>query len=284
MSPGKNRARRMWWLPVLGAGAVLLLLIWTLSHGPTLVLWLKLRPEFSLHRLENDRGRPEFLHRRTGIIFVWIPGGEFTMGSPDDGGRAGREERPQHRVVLGDFLLAKYEVSQAQWSSVSPENPSQFEGENMPVETVTWTQCVRFCEQTGLLLPTEAQWEYACRAGSSRYLPFGDEAELRADYAAFGGLASTLPVESLLPNRYGLHHMHGNVPEWCRDIYRHDFYSQPAATEEDPWNDGKRGERVIRGGSWTIYPGHCRCAARRGGEPDLEGLVIGFRPAYYPLP
>ncbi len=151
----------------------------------------------------NDQGYPEYRHRQTGIVFVGLPGGTFEMGSP--GSEAGRMdwEGPVHKVTVSPFLIAKYEVSQAEWGKVMGVNPFRFKGDTLPVEQVSWDDCQEFCTKTGLSLPTEAQWEYTCRAGTSG--PFGGTRVLD-DMGWYrdnrGG--RTHPVGEKSPNDFGL--------------------------------------------------------------------------------
>ena len=186
---------------------------------------------------DNAQGYPELLHHATDLVFVLLPGGEFAMGSPES--EAGRDvdEGPVHQVELSRFLIAKHEVSQAHWEKLMGSNPSRFQGPDLPVERVSWIECVEFCRKTGLELPTEAQWEYACRAGTSS--PFSAGEDVTPDQVNYHGekpygagaaglfRQTTVAVDSLEPNSFGLHHMHGNVWEWCREcvrgrILRHD--------------------------------------------------------------
>ena len=200
-------------------------------------------------------------------MFVGLPGGTFDMGSPDEEANRKRNEGPVHKVMLSPFLIAKYEVSQAEWKRVMRDNPSDCKGDTYPVERVSWEDCQEFCKKTGLSLQTEAQWEYACRAGKDRRVAGTDHG--RAIH----------PVGDKRPNDFGLHEMLGNVAEWCRDWYQEDFYQESTGTR-DPWceNSGS-GYRVYRGGSWLHRPRVCRSASRFGVPPSSR-TWIGFRPAW----
>ena len=202
---------------------------------------------------------------------VWCPPGAFTMGS-DDGDR---DERPPHPVTLTKgFWLATTEVTQAQWTSVMGNNPSHFKGDNLPVEKVSWNDCQEFCRKTGLQLPTEAQWEYACRAGST------------GEYAGTGNLDDmgwyddnsddkTHPVGQKQPNAWGLYDMHGNVWEWCADWYG-DYPNGPVT---DPKGASSGSYRVLRSGSWNLNAQACRSAARYDYNPSNYYNYLGFRPS-----
>ena len=230
------------------------------------------------------------------IEMVAIPGGDFMMGSPPGEKNRYLSESPQRPVAVPGFFMGKYEVTQAQYQAIMGTNPSSFKGDNLPVETVSWNEAVEFCkklsQKTGreYRLPSEAEWEYACRAGTTTPFYFGDTitGDL-ANYNATSIYASEPPrqyrqqttsVGSFRPNAFGLYDMHGNVWEWCQDTW-HDNYNG-APTDGSAWvsnNDNRyQSTAVLRGGSWINYPVNCRSACRdltfsRG----LHNDVIGFR-------
>ncbi|MDO4629849.1 MAG: formylglycine-generating enzyme family protein, partial [Planctomycetia bacterium] len=198
--------------------------------------------------------------------FRWCPPGEFMMGSPES-----EEERSnletQHRVTLTKgFWMLETEVTQAMWESVMGNNPSSFKGAQNPVEKVGWDDCLDFCRKLSqklggrIKLPTEAQWEYACRAGSTgAYAGTGNLNDMgwydsNSDYI-------THPVAQKKPNAWGLYDMHGNVWEWCLDSYSSNIGSA----------------RVIRGGSWNYAAKYCRSARRASNSPRNWSYVLGFR-------
>ncbi len=158
-------------------------------------------------------------------------------------------------------------------------NPSRLKGENLPVDSVSWEDCSEFCNKTKLSLPTEAQWEYACRAGTSTPYAFGET--LSEEQANFGGY-EMLAVDSFEPNGFGLHNMHGNVSEWCQDVYDAEFYKKPEATQKNPVCTSGSGERVFRSGGWGFAPWLCRSASRHHLRPSSRSAGNGFRPAYNP--
>jgi formylglycine-generating enzyme required for sulfatase activity len=215
---------------------------------------------------------------------VLIPAGKFLMGSPE-----GREtnEGPQHEVTISKaFYMGKYEVTQEQWEAVMAKvapNPSKFKGPKNPVESVSWEQAVGFCEKLSQIakrpvrLPTEAEWEYACRAGTKTRFSFGEGDVLLGDYAWFSGSANgtTHPVGEKKPNPWGLYDLHGNVWEWCQD------WGGPyeAGAVTDPQGPAKGTTRVLRGGSWGNNPGFCRAANRNWNVPDFRINSRGFRVA-----
>ena len=224
----------------------------------------------------------------TTIPLAWIPPGSFDMGSLSD--ETGRyvDEGPVHRVTLSSgFWMGRYPVTQVQWKRIMGDNPSHSRGDWLPVECVTWHDCVKFCERltaierlaghlppgTSYRLPTEAEWEYACRAGTTgaRYDSL-DEVAWYCDNS--GGYTS--PVGEKKPNAWGLYDMLGNVWEWCEDDW-HDSY-EGAPSDGSAWVDGPRGDRrMYRGGSWNSSARDC-CAAWRGyGEPALRLTFLGFR-------
>jgi uncharacterized protein (TIGR02996 family) len=215
------------------------------------------------------------------MTFAWIGPGRFLMGSPEcEKGRMDNEA--QHPVTLRrGFWLALTPVTQRQWQAVMDGNPSSFMGKELPVEGVSWDDCQQFCRQLGeragksLRLPTEAEWEYACRAGTST--PFFVGAVLSGEQANFGGnVGKTTAVGSFPPNAWGLFDMHGNVWEWCQDWYA------PSGKEEvqDPAGPPTGTARVLRGGSWDIHSRHCRAANRARAAPALRISNIGFRAAF----
>ncbi|MEM9005504.1 MAG: formylglycine-generating enzyme family protein [Cyanobacteria bacterium P01_F01_bin.86] len=238
------------------------------------------------------------------LELVPVPGGRFTMGSPEDEPERFDREGPQHAVEVSGFLMGRYPVTQAQWRAVAAldkvkrdlkANPSRFEGNNHPVEQVSWLDaeefCARLAQHTGrpYRLPTEAEWEYACRAGTETPFYFGntitDElANYHAPTTYNGGPKgkyrnTTIAVNELgLANRFGLSGMHGNVSEWCADHY-HETY-EGAPKDGSAWVDENAEEnkkRVRRGGSWNYYPRYCRSAYRNYISPGNRNPYIGFR-------
>ncbi|PYS93012.1 MAG: hypothetical protein DMF64_06825 [Acidobacteria bacterium] len=236
-------------------------------------------------------GRSQQMQSRAGIEFVWIPAGSFMMGSEN----GGSDEKPVHRVTIADgFYIGKYEVTQAQWQAVMGNNPSNFKGcDNCPVEQVSWDDAVSFIAKLNAQndgytyrLPTEAEWEYAARAGTTTAFAFGDslsseQANFDGDYpyggAAKGVYRQTRPVGSFQPNAFGLFDMHGNVWEWCQDWYHGSYAGAP--TDGSAWlSGGEQKYRMLRGGSWLNgLAFNLRSADRNWDTPDLRNVVIGFR-------
>jgi formylglycine-generating enzyme required for sulfatase activity len=250
---------------------------------------------------------------------VVIPAGEFLMGTADADrdaiiqeftrhgtSQADAEEwtdwqRPQHRVHLPEFWMGKFAVTQAQWQQVAQEpkvqldlnpDPAQFKGADRPVEQVSWEEAVEFCarlaEKTGkpFRLPSEAEWEYACRAGTTTPFHFGEtitadlvncRATVPYGKAAKGQYREqTAPVGSFPPNAFGLYDLHGNVWEWCADPW-HDNY-RDAPVDGSVWATGGNSTlRVLRGGSWYGRPVFCRAAYRNHNRPDGRDGSVGFR-------
>ena len=245
---------------------------------------------------------------------IYVSPGSFMMGSPSsEDGR--NDDEAQHSVTLTKgFWLGKYEVTQAQWQSVMGYNPSRFKSPDRPVENVSWNDCQEFLRTInakmpcGARLPTEAEWEYACRAGTGSSLPSGknlvvlganngrnlnpiawyggnssvtfelSNGEDCSDWAEkeFGGSsAGTHPVGKKDANKWGFYDMIGNVYEWCTDTYDKDYYSTGPAV--DPCNLASGVSRVIRGGCWGYYSRFCRSASRSGGEAGSRIEVCGFR-------
>jgi len=227
-----------------------------------------------------------------------IPAGKFMMGTPDGEKNRPPSESPQHEVTISSpVFMGVYEITQEQYEQIIGTNPSEFKGPKNPVETVSWDDAVEFCkklsQKTGMTvrLPTEAEWEYACRAGSKTRFSFGDKDEDLCKYGNYcdksntpgrpwqdkdhnDGFDKTAPVGSLKPNDWGLYDMHGNVWEWCSDWYA---YSYADAKSQDPQGPDSGTKRVMRGGSWFLRPWHCRSAHRGDFKPDASHGGLGFR-------
>ena len=223
------------------------------------------------------------------IEMVSIPGGSFTMGSSnlDD------DEGPVHTVRIGAFRMSKYEITQSQWQSVTGDNPGQFKGDDLPVETVSWDDVQAFIrklnQQTGqhFRLPSESEWEYASKAGSTTNYPWGNAAS--HEYANYGKdkccdghvsgkdqWVNTAPVGSFQPNAFGLHDMHGNVWEWVQDCWNISYDGSPV--DGSAWLSGICGSaRILRGGSWGNIPRDVRSANRHRGSASYRSNDIGFR-------
>ncbi len=205
-----------------------------------------------------------------------VPAGTFRMGS--------EREEPIHAVTLTrDFHLGKYPVTQAQWAAVMGANPSAFEGPDRPVEQVSWDDCQAFVERLGAAgewtfrLPTEAEWEYACRAGSAGTFCFGDDERRLGDYAwyAANSGAETHPVGRKRPNAWGLHDMHGNVWEWCQDFWG-DYGADPV-TDPQGAAPGLVSARVFRGGCWRGGADFAASAHRGGRGARYRDPAVGVR-------
>ena len=226
------------------------------------------------------------------LDLAWIPAGRFTMGSPAGEADRGGDEGPQHTVTFANgFWMGRTEVTQAQYEQVTGSNPSNWKGTDLPVENVNWNDAKEFCRKasqtTGqeVRLPSEAEWEYACRAGTTTPFHYGDS--LDATMANFDGnypygngrkgeyRQRTTAVKTFRPNAWGLYDMHGNVWEWCEDWY-HDNYGG-APSEGAPWLSPSGSDRVLRGGSWFVYAGFCRSANRSGLAPGNAYSHYGFR-------
>jgi formylglycine-generating enzyme required for sulfatase activity len=248
---------------------------------------------------------PEFLTTRTGQIKLKrIPAGKFLMGSPV--GVAEMDEHPQHEVqITRPFYLGVYEVTQGQYRAVMGNNPSGSTGsDDSPVKQVLWLDAVKFCNRLseregrkpyyrievdtqnvtiaggdGYRLPTEAEWEYACGAGTTTRYSFGDDENALGQYAWYGVNSGgrTHPVGAKQPNAFGLYDMHGNVWELCWDWYNPDYYKQSPLL--DPQGPERAVFRVIRGGCWRDIPRLARSAFRYKCGPEYRGSDVGFRVA-----
>ena len=225
------------------------------------------------------------------MTFELISAGTFTMGSPTD--ELGRwNDETQHEVTLTkSFYMQTTEVTQGQWRAVMGSNPSDFSdcGDDCPVETVSWDDVQEFIEKLNQMegtdkyrLPTEAEWEYASRAGSTTAFANGEITNIDCDDPNLDQMAwycgnadiTTHPVAQKDPNDWGLYDMHGNVWEWCEDWYG--AYSGPVT---DPTGPSSGTIRVLRGGSWDFNAMYCRSASRYGLKPDNRSYDIGFRVA-----
>ena len=248
----------------------------------------------------------ERVSNRQGMSFVKIPEGEFLMGTTQSlieisnvmrtyagAERLLQSETPQHLVQISSFWLQTTEVTQAQWQSVMGTRPwhdkHSFvkEGAHYPAQYVSWNEAVEFCERLGkkdgnvYRLPTEAEWEYACRAGTDSLFSFGDAADQLDEFGWYDGNAYSIKksyahrTASRSPNPWGLYDMHGNVWEWCSDRFREDYYSKSPA--KDPPGPDKADLRSMRGGSWRDTAFNSRSACRIGFAPDHSDMNVGFR-------
>ena len=244
------------------------------------------------------------------LDMVLIPEGNFLMGAPETELDSQNSERPQHQVTVPTFFMGRYPVTQEQWRIVAalPQvdrelkpDPSYFKGDKRPVERVSWYDSVEFCQRlfkhTGreYRLPSEAEWEYACRAGTTTPFHFGET--ITTDLANYQGTDNkdrgwsgsygdgpkgeyreeTTPVGTFPPNNFGLWDMHGNVWEWCEDYWHGNYQNAP--TDGSSWlTDNTRSLHVFHGGSWFFSPWFCRSAARSYGDsPKYANDNIGFR-------
>ncbi len=247
-------------------------------------------PDFSLVGLQAfscggvEHEIAVFRHARTGLEFSLIPAGTFVMGSPpgegDEEGRA-NDETPHNVTLTRPYLISRTECTEEAWDRVGGNDHRRWHEPRMPIENVTWTDCVEWCRKAGLELPTEAQWEYACRAGTtSRWCVGDDKAKLST--VTWYGTDTDYPmrvVAQKLPNAFGLYDVHGNVWEWCWDLYGE--YSVGGAKDPTGPADDEGGYRVVRGGIW-YDPGIAARSALRNSCPggsNWRGDQTGFRPA-----
>jgi formylglycine-generating enzyme required for sulfatase activity len=243
----------------------------------------------------------ELFTNSIGMEFLPVPTGRFLMGSTDEDPRAGDSEKPQHEVTISrPFHLGRFEVTQEQWEAVMGSNPYTLDRSNpyytLPgmaeritrpehPATVSWDDAQTFLDRLNALeggsryrLPTEAEWEYAARAGTSTAYSFGDDEGDLDRHAWYGedfSSGGTHPVGSKLPNPWGLYDVHGNAWEWVQDFYDPAYYS--VSPSVDPTGPDQGTERVVRGGSWHVTADDWRSAFRRDYAPDYRGISIGFR-------
>ena len=252
----------------------------------------------------------ETLGEGMALRMMQIPGGTFMMGSPEDELDNYASEQPQHEVSVATFFMGKYPITQAQWRFVAAlasleielnPDPPNFKGDDRPVEQVSWHEAVEFCQrlsrysQKQYQLPTEGQWEYACRAGTTTPFHFGEtittelanyrgtDAKERDWSGSYGDgpkgeyREQTTPVNEFdTANAFGLCEMHGNVWEWCADHWHENYERAPI--DGGAWlTADETSARVLRGGSWYDFPRNCRSANRGYYRPDYRFIRIGFR-------
>lgn len=283
-------------------GAVRELSPWQRAAGACLLLVLTILLGASCRKIEDslsDAETPEVIRTKSGTEMVLIREGWFEMGS----GKGSADESPAHRVWVDSFLMDKYEVTQEQYGKFPLPDPSHFKNPKHPTEQMNWTDAALYCnehsraeglepcydEETwecnfqadGYRLPTEAEWEYACRAGTAARYFFGSDAGKLKDYAWFAenSARKTHPVGRKKPNPWGLYDMYGNVAEWCNDFYSRDYYK--GSPEKNPKGPAEGKERVLRGGAWDSSGGSCR-SSYRVGDPSINDTclasdAIGFR-------
>jgi len=225
------------------------------------------------------------------LAMVKIPGGTFIMGSPASEAGRGNDESPQHQVTVPSFYMGKYELTQAQYQVIMGANPAYFKGNNRPVEKVSWNNAVEFCkklsQKTGknYRLPSEAEWEYACRAGTTTPFYFGES--ITPDLVNYNGnytyasapkgkyRKQTTNVGIFPPNAFGLYDMHGNVWEWCQDDYKENYIN--ALVDGNALTSQSAVNMLLRGGSWFDLPVNCRSAYRNCDVAGFGNYGSGFR-------
>ena len=256
-------------------------------------------------RIKEERRKAERIMKKTGIEFVYIEGGCFKMGSPEDEQDRDPDEGPQHKVCVDDFWMSKYEVTNRQFRRFdSGHNTRKYRGQrlnanNQPAVYMNWDEARNYTSwisrESGMKirLPTEAEWEYAARGGTTTARFWGDDPDSACRYANVGDLTAqrkwpdwnvhncddgyivTAPVGSFKPNPFGLYDMQGNVWEWCGDWYDEDYYS--SSPDNNPQGVPSGSDRVFRGGSWHSRPGVVRVAYRYGDSRDTRKNDLGFR-------
>ncbi|MBE9232217.1 SUMF1/EgtB/PvdO family nonheme iron enzyme [Cuspidothrix issatschenkoi LEGE 03284] len=232
----------------------------------------------------------EDLGKGVKLEMIAIPGGTFWMGSPENEAERSSWESPQHQVTVPSFFMGKYQLTQAQYQAIMGSNPSRFTGNNRPVESVCWDDAVAFCQKlshrTGknYRLPSEAEWEYACRAGTTTPFSFGDN--ITTDLVNYDGnypyksapkgkhRQQTTDVGTFPPNAFGLYDMHGNVWEWCEDDWHENYINAPI--DGSAWNN-RNDTKLMRGGAWYGTAKGCRSAYRNNYSRDRCHFDFGFR-------
>ena len=256
---------------------------------------------FGCRRARESTDKPQVIQTKTGIEMIVIPEGSFEMGSE----RGQPDEMPVHKVWVDSFLMDKYELSQEQYVKLAGTNPSSFKGSKMPVDTITWVDAVLYCnlrsraeglvpcydeesetrqcnfQANGYRLPTEAEWEYACRAGTVTEYYFGRAPHSLNKYCWYikNSFKKTHPVGQKKPNRWGLYDMYGNVAEWCNDVYDINYYKR--SSSKNPRGPGEGDIKVLRGGGWQDGADSLRSSWRAGENLSFVDACImdsmGFR-------
>ncbi|MBN2474199.1 MAG: SUMF1/EgtB/PvdO family nonheme iron enzyme [Pirellulales bacterium] len=272
-------------------------------QNPQWLLWMGVLVGMSCRRVQEPAGvpsaPPEIVTTAGGIEMVRIPGGRFTMGS--DTGED--DQSPAHEVEIDEFLIDRYETTQKHYIALMLDNGSKFKGDDRPAEMISWVDAAIYCnarseaeglppcynedttcnyDADGYRLPTEAEWEYACRAGSSADYSFGSDRRLLKDHGWFKENAAreTHPAGRKKPNAWGLFDMHGNVAEWCSDKYDKAYYGK--SPPKNPHGPEEGEKYVVRGGSWATSPEACRSATRAADTPGFTDAcfpreTLGFR-------
>jgi formylglycine-generating enzyme required for sulfatase activity len=234
---------------------------------------------------DNSDDTEIFTSPSTGMQFVLIPAGEFEMGSPSEEKERSDSESPTHKeAIQNSFYMGRSAVTQKQWKTIMKNNPSHFKGEDRPVEMVSWEDAQRFITKLNEIegtdkyrLPSEAEWEYACRAGTQTRCFFGNDESKLNEYAWYvensGGKTHAAGLKK--PNPWGLYDMHGNVWEWVQDRWHENYSGAPS--DGSAWEEGNCPDRVSRGGSWYCTTEFCRSAGRFRREPESRFGNLGFR-------
>ena len=243
---------------------------------------------------ETKKDPPKNFTNSIGMKFAWIHPGHFMMGSPKEEMGRHKNEIPHKVTLTNGFYMGVYAVTQEQWKEVMGNNPSHFKGEkNLPVENVTWDECQEFAkhlrekDKKPYRLPTEAEWEYSCRAGTTTPFHFGetistDQANYDGNHTYANGKEGvyrkkSTPVGNFPANAFGLYDMHGNVWQWCQDRYG----DYPQNDVVDPQGPVAGQYRVLRAGSWYNYPSACRSACRLSYDPGIRRSYFGFRVCFF---
>lgn len=293
--PSRRRFLKM--LGLVGAGGAL---VWATQEVLPLKIFAGLKPKPSPtpeptpeHSPLPAKNYTEILPGGIKLSMIAIPAGRFLMGSPDSDPEANDDEKPQHEVSLGSFHIGQFPITEEQWQAIMgntfPYSEDVRVNPQNPVEGVFWDDCQAFCQKLSQLssktyrLPSEAEWEYACRAGTTTRYSFGDDAEQLRDYGWYydgnsGG--TTHPVGQKKSNPWGLFDVHGNVWEWCADHWHERYAGKPQSLKDNGnniWVSSNDSEQVIRGGSWRDYPGNCRSVSRLSYPPNGGCNFLGFR-------